>query len=483
MLPASFVFHATKSLLISICCICLLTLAAHPQKASAQRITYQDLLGKTDKPQIYIDHVTFPSDKPGKVNLVTTFRMDYKLLRFKKRTSPASSNKALPSAPTFTSSVALNLELFTSGEQVEKGNLEEANIKSLTPVDRKFWKGTVQTDTYEKTQSSNQYLSGYLDVHIRPGYYKYLLQTDSESAVSKSITRTRNIQVKNPATTQHTAFYFLDSLKEEKKPKRAVLANFGENVHYGSDFHLLFNLPDTVGATYQIDIHNITIEKKDTTRKQDVFQKELTDNDILTSLYPSITPDSTKLALKFNYPGKRGTRYGLIHVPNSRFENGKYLIELRNRDSGQLLGRKMYESRWINMPISLLNIDVAIRMLRFIVSDKKIEQMEKGSREQRIQAFRNFWKEKDPTPETSYNELMSKYYQRIDDAYEKYSSLNQQGFNTDMGKIYIQRGPPNSVERKFPSGQRAVEVWIYRNKTYIFRATSGFGDFELVSEK
>lgn len=78
---------------------------------------------------------------------------------------------------------------------------------------------------------------------------------------------------------------------------------------------------------------------------------------------------------------------------------------------------------------------------------------------------------------------MAEYYRRIDHTYEKFSSINQPGFETDMGKIYIRRGPPDQIERRFPSGERAVEVWKYPNKTYVFRATSGFGDFKLISEQ
>jgi len=132
--------------------------------------------------------------------------------------------------------------------------------------------------------------------------------------------------------------------------------------------------------------------------------------------------------------------------------------------------------------VSLYNLDVAIEMLRFIVSDSELRRINSGSASERERKFREFWAQRDPTPDTEFNELMAEYYRRIDHAYRNFSSLQTPGFDTDQGKAYILYGAPLNVERRLPSGSPAREIWEYPNRTLIFEATTGFGDFRLISE-
>src|SRR5699024_8004613 len=143
----------------------------------------------------------------------------------------------------------------------------------------------------------------------------------------------------------------------------------------------------------------------------------------------------------------------------------------------------VFQSMWIDMPRSLLSLDFSTKMLHYIVSQETIDRLTEGNRAEREQKYRSLWKKKDPTPKTEYNELMAEYYRRIDYAYQNFSSSTQPGFDTDQGRIYITYGPPRDKERKFPTSGSTVEIWTYPNKEFIFRATSGFGDFRLVSEQ
>jgi len=133
--------------------------------------------------------------------------------------------------------------------------------------------------------------------------------------------------------------------------------------------------------------------------------------------------------------------------------------------------------------VSLLNLNIAIDMLRFMVSDKKIEEIKSGSSAEKERKFREFWKERDPTPDTEFNELMTEYYDRIDYAYREFTTPQNPGFETDRGKAYILYGPPNEKERRLPTDAPAREIWYYDNRTLVFEATTGFGDFKLVAEQ
>ncbi|MDX1586711.1 MAG: GWxTD domain-containing protein, partial [Balneolaceae bacterium] len=163
------------------------------------------------------------------------------------------------------------------------------------------------------------------------------------------------------------------------------------------------------------------------------------------------------------------------------FPNSIYRLTVTRDGQARPVARTVFHSLWIEMPTSLLNLDVAIDMLKFIVSKEEIKRIKSGSQAVREQKFREFWESKDPTPKTEYNELMAEYYRRIDYAYEHFTTINTIGYESDQGEIYIKYGPPKNIERKFPTGEPAVEIWTYENRQFVFRATSGFGDFRLVS--
>ena len=69
-----------------------------------------------------------------------------------------------------------------------------------------------------------------------------------------------------------------------------------------------------------------------------------------------------------------------------------------------------------------------------------------------------FWKARDPKPETPFNEYKMEFYRRL-----KHADTQLEGPNSAMGRIYILLGEP--FEKKNYSGYGDVvdcELWIYR---------------------
>src|SRR5688572_2957073 len=96
--------------------------------------------------------------------------------------------------------------------------------------------------------------------------------------------------------------------------------------------------------------------------------------------------------------------------------------------------------------------------------------------EERENFIENFWRRRDPNPDTEENEYREEYYERIAYANENFAS-GIPGWKTDRGKIYIAWGKPDGIE-SHPSGgsyQRPsyegggstttypFEVWWYRH--------------------
>ena len=93
-----------------------------------------------------------------------------------------------------------------------------------------------------------------------------------------------------------------------------------------------------------------------------------------------------------------------------------------------------------------LNEDVA-----YIITDRERDIFKKlQTDEEREDFIEDFWRKRDPDPDTEENEYKDEYYERISYANEHFAS-GIPGWKTDRGRIYIMYGPPNEKE-SHPAG-------------------------------
>jgi GWxTD domain-containing protein len=128
------------------------------------------------------------------------------------------------------------------------------------------------------------------------------------------------------------------------------------------------------------------------------------------------------------------------------------------------------------------NIDDTLALLSYVAGRSELESIREAEGEERKRLWLEFWKRRDPFPETPENEYLIEFFDRVRHANRHFSSLDE-GWKTDRGRIYIRRGAPDQVERRpmNPSGP-AYEVWSYfeKNLTFVFVDRMGFGEYELV---
>ncbi len=99
----------------------------------------------------------------------------------------------------------------------------------------------------------------------------------------------------------------------------------------------------------------------------------------------------------------------------------------------------------------------------------------------------DFWRKRDPDPETEENEFRIEHYRRIGVANARFSRTRESGdgWNSDMGRVYITYGEPSEIERH-PSvrGSPPWERWEYHNLEggviFIFVDEDGYGVYRLV---
>lgn len=126
--------------------------------------------------------------------------------------------------------------------------------------------------------------------------------------------------------------------------------------------------------------------------------------------------------------------------------------------------KKVYED-WLKKDVSYLITPEERRAFKALKTDEERENF-----------IENFWRRRDPNPDTEENEFREEYYERIAYANEHFAS-GIPGWMTDRGRIYITWGKPDSIE-SHPSGGAydrpsyegggstttyPFEVWFYRH--------------------
>lgn len=135
----------------------------------------------------------------------------------------------------------------------------------------------------------------------------------------------------------------------------------------------------------------------------------------------------------------------------------------------------------IGISSSINNIDQAVENMRYILHDDEWKKLSKSKSTDKETLFLEYWESRDPTPETSDNEVMNEYFSRV-----SYSNINFKsylpGWKTDMGMIYILFGPPDDLEiYNDPLSRIYSQRWHYYriNKYFDFIDENGFGDHRL----
>jgi GWxTD domain-containing protein len=168
---------------------------------------------------------------------------------------------------------------------------------------------------------------------------------------------------------------------------------------------------------------------------------------------------------------------------------GNYLLNVKIYDPEFGIEEEINKpivSRIYGFPKSIVDLDLAIEQMSYIAGSSVVEEIEDGETfDEKLRRFKSYWKAKDPSPDTEYNEMLSEYYRRIAYANSNFKHYFD-GWKTDMGMIYVVLGPPNNVERHpFDLQSKPYEVWDYYdiNKRFVFVDQTGFGDYRLLNQQ
>tara|TARA_R100001143_G_C3361105_1_gene135932 strand:+ start:11946 stop:13334 length:1389 start_codon:yes stop_codon:yes gene_type:complete len=442
-------------------------------EAQRRATTYESLLQRTDNPASYIDHIALPaSDSTGQ--FAVYFRLDYDLIPFLRKRQ--DMNAPTPDSEYFAP-VRMGLEIFEGPVRTSRRS------SSAQPVFRESWQDTIWVNSFEETKSRFDHVQSYISANLEPGDYHYELQLTRGGSINEQSSSRRNFTIEKPDDIEKAKFTLLSDVNITDNAVEATLLNYGNNVLYGQNYELLIQLPQRFenSDTYTVNLYQIPAGGDDESSGELQYSVTLNESHLIQFNDVNFTRNNESISLIANVL-ENGINYALLAIPNNEFENSRFRIELVKEGVAEPMGERLISSQWLDMPVSLYNLDVAIQMLKFIVNDQELRRLNSGSTSEKEKKFREFWTQRDPTPDTEFNELMTEYYRRIDFAHTNFKSMQQPGYETDQGRAYILYGPPDDIERRLPTNAPTREIWSYPNRTLVFEATTGFGDFRLISE-
>lgn len=119
--------------------------------------------------------------------------------------------------------------------------------------------------------------------------------------------------------------------------------------------------------------------------------------------------------------------------------------------------------------------------LSYIASSEEIDDLRSLPADQQERGWQEFWRRRDPTPDTARNEALLEFFRRVRHAEQHFQGFGP-GWRSDMGRIYIKFGPPDQVDsRPATSQQPQLEIWFYNRplRKFVFMDREGFGRFVL----
>jgi GWxTD domain-containing protein len=177
----------------------------------------------------------------------------------------------------------------------------------------------------------------------------------------------------------------------------------------------------------------------------------------------------------------RALRGIVLTVPPSRLSMGRYQIRVALESNDVVATAPFLEAfsgQWV-----VANFEEMISLLRYFTTTDTLRALAAVPPGARPAAWRKFWHDTDPNPDTPENEALDRYFARLQLANEQFRDEGMPGWLTDRGEVLITIGEPDDVldRRSEMQGRGRVIVWTYTQLrlTLTFVDDSGFGRFRL----
>lgn len=404
--------------------ILIAVLTAQPEKQDKD-------LKFNPKAKFFTDYLNFSSTETGKTRLDIFIQVPYSEIQFIK----------VPNG--FESKYNLTVSIFDE----DKENL----------LAEKTWSEKINTKEFNQTTSKSNYNLSLRSFNLEPE--KYLLRTAFEDADSRKEYAAENlINVRKIEQDLAVSDIMLISKQTVVEGSNKIIPNVSRNVAAKKD-----------GISFFLEIYSAV------KREVKVYYSVLDNsNEKVYSEEETKQIDSGKIQLFHN-------------LKNVDLGLGNYILTVDVKDDISNLNvsaTKNFVSRWMGVPSSIKDLDKAIAQMLYIATSSELDEIkDTESKEEKIQKYLDYWKKKDPDPQSEDNPVFDEYYRRVAFSNENFSHYVE-GWRTDRGMVYIILGTPNNIDRHpFEYDSKPYEVWEYYelNKNFVFLDETGFGDYRLIT--
>ncbi len=383
------------------------------------------------KPKFYQDFLNFSSGKKDLTRLDAFVMIPYTTIQFVK-----SDNG-------FDGSYSITISVFDK----DKEKL----------IEEKSWNENINAKDFNEATNKENYSLNLKSFYLQPG--EYFIRTSVEDKESSAeYPKEFNLKIRNLSEPLAVSDIMLLDKRVKEDGKNKISPNITGNVSLQKDglpifYEIYSDKPEKLNIDYTVldkrehKIYDYSVVKDIDTGRTQVFYT-IKDSSLSLGLY--------------------------------RLE-----VQLKNSDDKTLasIARPFY-SRWAGIPSTVDDLSKAVDEMVYIASPGEIAGIKSAkTKEEETQRFLAYWKNMDPTPGTSENELFDEYYGRVAYANEHFSRY-MPGWRSDQGMVFILLGPPDNVDRHpFDMDSKPYEIWQYYNlnRSFIFVDETGFGDYRLIT--
>jgi GWxTD domain-containing protein len=343
-------------------------------------------------------------------------------------------------------------------------------------VENRMWNTLSQVGSAEEAEKVDYLIIDQIPTSLVPGKYNiHLKATDINSASSGETTVPAEVKRYSSQKLQLSDLELAFSIeadttrgrltkagqKVRPNPLRAFTHKAGMMYFYAE----LYNLVDDPSAKQEYELRFNVLDKEG--KKIKDFGKQ----------------SKTK-------PGNSAVVMSGINI--STLAGGEHVLQLeaKDKETGKMVTsnrdflviRQPSEEELMAEQIKRFKNDVA-----YIALPDELDMFDELNFSGKQNFINEFWKRRDPNPETPENEFKMEHYRLLNYANLHFSRTQeaQDGWNTDMGRVYITYGEPSEIERHVSSrGIEPWEQWNYHNLEggvyFIFLDEDGYGVYRLV---
>jgi len=383
---------------------------------------------KSDIPFFYYEAINYPMISRDSIRLEVITKVPFDAIQFIKK------------GPKFTGRYEISILLLSE---------DDAKVAS------RIWQQELNTESYEETNSRELFDVNKVEFKVLPD--KFLLTVGVlDLDTRKSSFRKKKIDVShfyNKAITLSNINIIEQKIKNKAGETEEITSVEGTITDHKPEFTVSFDVLSEGGlGSIKYSIFDMDKKMVLSATKKDTFTEGISKKQLV--------------------------------INKSKLGFSKYRISITiNIGEEQITSERIFQLRWLGMSKLIDNLDDAIEQLKYITNTKVIKDMRKSKPKEKKEKFIKFWKQRDPSPATTENEIMNEYYKRIRYSNEHFSGF-MDGWKTDMGMVFILFGPPNDIERHpFEIQSKPYEIWYYYeiNRTFVFVDETGFGDYRLLT--